>query len=50
VNEVTPDRLNEATHISLRGAAENIGMRFSSAPASAVTLNIEIEWTEEAAG
>ncbi len=31
----------------LNSVAEQIGFRFSSAPASAVTLNIEFEWVEE---
>lgn len=31
----------------LLSAAENVGLRFSAAPASAVTVNVEVEWTEE---
>lgn len=31
----------------LRGVAEGIGMRFSAAPASAVTLSVAVEWEEE---
>lgn len=31
----------------IKTAAENFGLRFSAAPATAVTLNIDIEWEEE---
>lgn len=32
---------------TLRAAAENIGVNFPTAPATAVTLSYEIEWTED---
>jgi hypothetical protein len=32
---------------TLRGTAEAIALNFSAAPASAVTMSVEVEWTEE---
>ena len=37
----------ESSAVTLRGIAENVGLSFGSAPASAVTLAVEVEWTEE---
>lgn len=33
--------------IVLRGTAQYVGANFSAAPATAVTLSVEVEWTEE---
>ena len=33
--------------VILRGIAEGLSLSFASAPASAVTLTLEVEWTEE---
>jgi hypothetical protein len=38
---------NEGEEPVLLSAAENVALRFSAAPASAVTLNITVEWEEE---
>lgn len=35
------------TPIVLRGTAEGVGIRFAGAPASAVTLSVFVEWSEE---
>jgi len=37
----------EGSGIVLRSTAENIGLAFGAAPASAVTLGVEVEWIEE---
>ena len=37
---------DDSLPFSLSSAAENFGLRFSTAPASAVTLSIHIEWEE----
>jgi hypothetical protein len=37
----------ESSAITLRGIAENVALTFGAAPASAVTLAVEVEWTEE---
>lgn len=37
----------ETTGVVLRGTAQNLSVAFGAAPASAVTLGVEIEWTEE---
>jgi len=37
----------EASGVILRGTAENIGVAFGAAPASAVTVGVEVEWIEE---
>lgn len=38
----------ESDAIVLRSMAECVGLCFASAPATAVTLAVEVEWTEEA--
>lgn len=35
------------TSIVLRGVAEGLSLHFANAPASAVTLSVEVEWEEE---
>lgn len=37
----------ETTGVVLRGTAQGLGLAFGTAPATAVTLSLEIEWTEE---
>jgi hypothetical protein len=37
----------EASGVVLRGTAENIGLAFGAAPATAVTVGVEVEWIEE---
>ena len=47
--ELTFDYRNvgEADTPVLRGVNQGFGLAFAAAPASAVTLSVEIEWTEE---
>jgi hypothetical protein len=37
----------EASAVTLRGTAQNLGLAFAAAPATTVTMCIEVEWTEE---
>lgn len=48
-DEITFDfrLVNETSPIVLRGTAQGVALYFTSAPASAVSMSIEVEWTEE---
>lgn len=37
----------EASGVVLRGTTQGLGLGFGAAPATAVTLGLEVEWTEE---
>ena len=37
----------ETKAIVLRGTTQELGMYWETAPASAVTMHVEVEWTEE---
>ena len=38
---------DEATSVVLRGTAQALSLAFAAAPGSAVTMGLEVEWTEE---
>lgn len=38
---------DETQPVILRGVTQNLSLAFAAAPASAVTLDVEVEWTEE---
>ena len=39
--------VGEADCPTLRGTAQGLGLNFAASPASAVTMTLEVEWTEE---
>jgi hypothetical protein len=39
--------VGESSGVYLRGTAQCISLAFCTAPASAVTVSVEVEWTEE---